>query len=85
MNHHEFRLEPYGQLDREAAYDDEVLFARRRVRRQLLGVGFAVALNVGIGYVAFQALGWVGVILFGVIVTLVLFMRGTHAYPSAER
>lgn len=85
MNHHEFRLEPYGQLDREAAYENECRYARGLVRRQVCGLGLAFVLKFAIGYFVYQALGWLGVAAFTLCVVAILFMRGTHAYPGTDR
>ena len=84
-NPHEFRLEPYGGFDREAAYENEVRYARGLVRRQVLGLGLAFVLKFAVGYFVYWALGWWGVAAFTLCVLAIVFMRGTHAYPGTDR
>ena len=84
-NEHEFRLEKFSGFDREAAYDEERVYARRLRARQLLGVGLAFVLKGVITYAVYALAGWWGVAVVFAIALVVVFMRGTHAYPSVER
>jgi hypothetical protein len=81
IENHEFRIEPWGGLDREARFDEERVYARRLARRQVLGLAGALALKLALGYFVYATLGWIGVAFFSSCVLVVVFIRGTHAYP----
>jgi hypothetical protein len=80
VNQHEFVRE-FG-LDREARYDAEQLFARRRVRRQLLGVGAVLLAKAYFTWLAYHLLGWWGVLALGVFVLVALFIRGARGFSE---
>ena len=82
---HEFRVEPWGGIDREARYDEERVYARRLRARQLLGVGAVLVAKASFTWLTYHVFGWWGIgVLVGFII-IVLFIRGTHAYPGTDR
>lgn len=80
MNQHEFVRE--CGLDREARYDAEQLFARRRVRRQLLGVGAVLAAKAYVTWLAYHLLGWWGVAALFMLIIIGLFIRGARGFSE---
>jgi hypothetical protein len=80
VNQHEFVRE-FG-LDREARYDAEQLFARRRVRRQLLGVGAVLLAKAYFTWLAYYVFGWWGVAALAASVLVVLFIRGARGFSE---